>query len=233
MDDPDVYGPVVYRKELSEAIFEGLVCDYRIVMVVVEHLGLQHQLRRTRNATFQDTAALISLSTALLKPAARYPGTTGAGKWISFHQRVKDVQAFTDTFLETAAALTGETIPGPTAGTGQDAEEVPLVPAMVRADTVHMDHPDRVALLDNLTGPQPLTGDGRPSHLTLVANCRPGPGRTCAGSSRAPRPRRRRRLSSRSRPARLRRSAARQVGEPVVGQVAGGHDGLDPLGRDR
>ncbi|MFD5110068.1 DEAD/DEAH box helicase [Streptomyces cinereoruber] len=173
MDDPDVYGPVVYRKELSEAISEGLVCDYRIVMVIVEHPGLQHQLRRTRNATFQDTAALISLSTALLKTAARYPGTTGqASKWISFHQRVKDAQAFTDTFLETAAALTGETTPGPTAGTGQDAEDVPLVPATMRADTVHMDHPGRVALLDNLTGPQPLTDDGRPSHLTLVANCR-------------------------------------------------------------
>ncbi|CUM44197.1 putative helicase [Streptomyces venezuelae] len=170
MDDPDVYGPVVYRKELSEAISEGLVCDYRIVMVVVEHPGLQHQLRRTRNATFQDTAALISLSTALLKTAARYPGTSGqASKWISFHQRVKDAQAFTDTFLETAAALAGETTPGPATDT---AEDVPLVPATVRADTVHMDHPDRVALLDNLVGPQPLTDDGRPSHLTLVANCR-------------------------------------------------------------
>ncbi|MFJ3975955.1 DEAD/DEAH box helicase family protein [Streptomyces sp. NPDC090021] len=169
MDDPDTYGPTVYRMELSEAISAGLVCDYRIVMVVVEHPGLQHQLRRTRNATDQDTAALISLSTALLKTAARYPGGQ-AGKWISFHQRVKDAQAFTDTFLETAAALTGETTPGPHAD--QDTEDVPLVPATLRADTVHMDHPDRVTLLDNLTGPQPLTDDGRPSHLTLVSNCR-------------------------------------------------------------
>ncbi|MFE2561600.1 DEAD/DEAH box helicase family protein [Streptomyces sp. NPDC059352] len=169
MDDPDIYGPVVYRMELSEAISAGLVCDYRIVMVVVEHPGLQHQLRRTRNATFQDTAALISLATALLKTAARYPGGNGASKWISFHQRVKDAQAFTDTLLETAAALTGETTPGPATDT---AEDVPLVPDTLRADTVHMDHPDRVTILDNLVGPQPLTDDGRPSHLTLVSNCR-------------------------------------------------------------
>ncbi|MEU5980276.1 DEAD/DEAH box helicase family protein [Streptomyces sp. NPDC047315] len=168
MDDPDVYGPVVYRMELSEAISAGLVCDYRIAMVVVEHPCLQHQLRRTRNATDQDTAALISLSTALLKTAARYPAGNGkASKWISFHQRVKDAQAFTDTFLETAAALTSETTPGP-----HGDPDVPLVPATLRADTVHMDHPDRIPILDNLTGPQPLTGDDRPSHLTLVANCK-------------------------------------------------------------
>ncbi|MFD6334228.1 DEAD/DEAH box helicase family protein [Streptomyces niveus] len=170
MDDPDVYGPVVYRMELSEGISAGLVCDYRIVMVVVEHPGLQHQLRRTRNATDQDTAALISLTTALLKTAARYPAGQGkASKWISFHQRVKDAQAFTDTFLETAAALTGETTPGPHT---DDAEDVPLVPATLRADTVHMEHPDRIPILDNLAGPQPLTDDDRPSDLTLVANCR-------------------------------------------------------------
>ncbi|MER5376254.1 DEAD/DEAH box helicase family protein [Streptomyces sp. NPDC002553] len=166
MDDPDIYGPVVYRMELSEAITDGLVCDYRIVMMVVEHPGLQHELRRTRNATFQDTPALVSLSTALLKTAARYPGT-GAGKWISFHQRVKDAQALTDTLLETAAALHGETTPGP-----HDEAEVPLVPATLRADTVHMDHPDRVAILDNLNQTQPLTDDGRPSALTLVSNVR-------------------------------------------------------------
>ncbi|MEV6358157.1 DEAD/DEAH box helicase [Streptomyces hydrogenans] len=169
MDDPDVYGPIVYRMELSEAISANLVCDYRIVMVVVDHPGLQDQLRRTRNATDQDTAALISLSTALLKTAARYPAGQGqANKWITFHQRVKDAQAFTDTFLETAAALTGETTPGP----DPHPEDVPLVPTTWRADTVHMDHPDRIPILDNLTGPQPLTDDDRPSHLTLVANCR-------------------------------------------------------------
>ncbi|WP_327411181.1 DEAD/DEAH box helicase family protein (plasmid) [Streptomyces sp. NBC_01281] len=167
MDDPDIYGQIVYRMELSEAISAGLVCDYRIVMVVVEHPGLQHQLRRTRNATFQDSAALISLATALLKTAARYPGHADTSKWISFHQRVQDSQAFTDTFRETASALASEMTPGP-----QDDQDVPLVPATLRADTVHMDHPDRIPVLENLSSSQPLTDDGRPSFLTLVSNCR-------------------------------------------------------------
>jgi len=124
-------------------------------------------LRRTRNATFQDAPALIGLSTALLKTAARYPGHRGASKWITFHQRVQDSQAFTDTLLETAAALTGEFTQGPA-----DGQDVPLAPATLRADTVHMDHTDRVAILDNLSTAQPQTDDGRPSALTVVSNCR-------------------------------------------------------------
>ncbi|WP_331725872.1 DEAD/DEAH box helicase family protein [Streptomyces sp. NBC_00470] len=172
MDDPDIFGEIVYRMELSEAIALGLVCDYRIVMLTVSHPGLQNQLRRTRNATAKDTAALISLSTGTLKTAARYPGPKNAdgkhiSKWITFHQRVKDSLAFTDTFLKTSQALKGDMTEGP-----NKDQEVPLVPDTLRADTVDMDHPDRIAILENLVSEQPLTTDGRPSLLTLVDNCR-------------------------------------------------------------
>ncbi|MEU3465262.1 DEAD/DEAH box helicase family protein [Streptomyces sp. NPDC006733] len=162
MDDEDLFGPTVYRMELSQAIAEGLVCDYRIVLVTVDHPGLQTHLRRTRSATAQDTIALTSLATALFKTAARY----GTGKWVTFHHRIDDADALTRALHTAAGDLdTTTTTDGPT-GT------VPLIPPTFRADTVYMNHPQRVEILTNLASPAPRTDDDLPSFLTIVCNCR-------------------------------------------------------------
>ena len=93
MDDPVVYGPRAYTQSFAEAVERGIICDYRVVVSVVDPeevtaFALQHGItlvKGDQQAT-QWVATQIAVSKAIAK--------TDAQKVITFHSRVAQAQAF-------------------------------------------------------------------------------------------------------------------------------------------
>lgn len=111
MDDESVYGKVVYRLTLREAIRRGLVCDYHIILACVDRrFGVDtHWLEKGEisldgnGESTPELAALIALHKAMSE--------LGAHKAITFHDRVITAGAFAAFCNAVPAAHTGASIP--------------------------------------------------------------------------------------------------------------------------
>ncbi|MFL9684712.1 Helicase associated domain protein [Streptomyces sp. KL110A] len=115
MDDESVFGPVVYRLSLSEAIERGLIARYQVVCVdiadpglpVVELAGGTGRTARVRGAR------LAALQTAVLKVAAE----RRLGRLLTFHYRTGEAEAFVSGLGAVAKEL-HESDPGLYPGAG-------------------------------------------------------------------------------------------------------------------
>ena len=93
MDDPTVYGPRAYQQSFREAVELGTICDYRVVVAVVDPLEIDaFALRRGITLVKGDQQATrwVASQIAISKAIA----ATGAAKVITFHSRVTDAQVF-------------------------------------------------------------------------------------------------------------------------------------------
>ncbi|MGW1802979.1 Helicase associated domain protein [Streptomyces sp. NPDC001984] len=103
MDDEAVFGPVVYRLSLSEAIDRGIVARYQVVCVDIEDPHLQ-AAELVGGAARSDTvrgARLAALQTAVLKTAAEQ----GLSRMLTFHYRTSEAEAFSSGLPAVAQAL--------------------------------------------------------------------------------------------------------------------------------
>ena len=93
MDDAAVYGPPAYVQTFADAVERGIICDYRVVVSVVDQeeispFALQHGITLVagdQQAT-RWVATLLSVSKAISE--------TGARKVITFHSRVSVARSF-------------------------------------------------------------------------------------------------------------------------------------------
>ncbi|MFD7817659.1 Helicase associated domain protein [Streptomyces sp. NPDC059785] len=109
MDRRDIFGPVVYRLSLSDAIERGILADYRVVMPIVTDEDL-HEILTANPA---DTAHHNGLRTAALHVAVlRAVADHDLRRVLVFHNRIDAAHAF-------AAALPG------TAAEAADALNIP------------------------------------------------------------------------------------------------------------
>ncbi|MBT2529934.1 Helicase associated domain protein [Streptomyces sp. ISL-99] len=100
MDDPTIYGPVVYQLGLADAIDRGILADYRIVVPVIDDDELREVLQ-TRGATQHiDGLRLSALQVSLLRTMA----THQVRRVISFHSRIANAHQFSQTLHDTVAA---------------------------------------------------------------------------------------------------------------------------------
>lgn len=81
MDDSDMYGPVFYELSVRAAIRRRIICDYRVVVAVVDE-GVRTSLVATR--------------VALRRAMERY----GATKAFTFHSRIRAAEEFTSGAAE-------------------------------------------------------------------------------------------------------------------------------------
>ena len=93
MDDEAVYGPRAHTLTFAEAVAQGLICDYRVVVSVVDPaevtaFALRHGI--TLVAGDQQATRWVASQIAISKAIAE----TGAQKIITFHSRVAQAQAF-------------------------------------------------------------------------------------------------------------------------------------------
>lgn len=100
MDRLDIFGPVVYRLSLSEAIERGILADYRVVMPVVTDQDLHGIL--TDNPA--DSAHHNGLRTAALHVAIlRAVADHDLRRVLVFHNRIIAAHAFATALTGTAA----------------------------------------------------------------------------------------------------------------------------------
>ncbi|MFE1408869.1 Helicase associated domain protein [Streptomyces sp. NPDC058770] len=99
MDDPRLYGPVVYRLSLAESIAEGLLADYEVVAVEVTEEDLRRTLRHPgRIDATSEGLRLAAAQIALLRAQHLYD----LRRTLTFHTYIADASAFAETLAETA-----------------------------------------------------------------------------------------------------------------------------------
>ncbi|MEU9256331.1 DEAD/DEAH box helicase family protein [Streptomyces sp. NPDC048270] len=90
MDDEQVFGPVVYRLSLAEAIARGLLARYQIIVLEIRDQALSGGIpSKERSETEVAAAQLEALTTAVFKAAA----THQLDRVMTFHHRVADARA--------------------------------------------------------------------------------------------------------------------------------------------
>lgn len=107
MDDAAVFGPLVYRLSLSDAVAAGVVADYRIVVAAVEADTF------ARVATHPGLAGIDAHLLAGAIAVVRAMGDFGLASCLSFHTRVERARTFASLIGPVADALAGERPPGP------------------------------------------------------------------------------------------------------------------------
>ncbi|WP_328793572.1 DEAD/DEAH box helicase [Streptomyces sp. NBC_00273] len=105
MDDPTIYGPVVYRLGLADAIDRGILADYRIVVPVINDEELREVLQRRGATQHIDGLRLSALQVSLLRAMA----THKVRRVISFHSRIANAHQFSRTLPTTVTAAARST----------------------------------------------------------------------------------------------------------------------------
>ncbi|MFB6674429.1 Helicase associated domain protein [Streptomyces sp. NPDC056390] len=105
MDDPTIYGPVVYQLGLADAIDRGILADYRIVVPVIDDEDLREVLQTPKPTPHSDGLRLSALQVCLLRAMA----THKVRRVISFHSRIAYAQQFSQTLPDTVAAAARST----------------------------------------------------------------------------------------------------------------------------
>ncbi|MFJ2629953.1 Helicase associated domain protein [Streptomyces sp. NPDC087532] len=104
MDDERVFGPVVYRLSLAEAIARGLLAHYQIIVMEIGAKALTEGSLEEDVQADVSAARLEALTGAVLKAAA----THQLDRVMSFHRRVADARAFAQAVVPASDHLRGE-----------------------------------------------------------------------------------------------------------------------------
>ncbi|MEU1259617.1 Helicase associated domain protein [Streptomyces chartreusis] len=106
MDDENLFGPVAYRLNLSDAIDLGLLADYQILVPVVTDADLRDWLATGPGAGV-DGLRLAGRQVAALRAIHDHQ----LRRVLTFHHRVADARAFATTLADTAATLPADLRP--------------------------------------------------------------------------------------------------------------------------
>ncbi|MEU8844617.1 DEAD/DEAH box helicase family protein, partial [Streptomyces roseus] len=103
MDDPSVFGPVVYELSLASAVSQGLLARYQVVVAeLVDPVVTPDRLYGTQRWDEELRGErLAAMQTALLETMA----THGLKTTITFHHRTIEAQAFAEGLPRVAARL--------------------------------------------------------------------------------------------------------------------------------
>jgi superfamily II DNA or RNA helicase len=93
MSDEDLYGPVVYRLGLTEAIDRKIISDYEVLISCVTDAEVRTALRHRQDLMVRPSGAPldeVAQQLTIVQAMAR----TGAKKAISFHRTISDAEDF-------------------------------------------------------------------------------------------------------------------------------------------
>ncbi|MHB6903992.1 helicase associated domain-containing protein [Streptomyces sp. DB-54] len=103
MDDQSLFGPLVYRLSMAEAIQEGLLADYRIAIITVKEENLRKVLKQHRTTHNIESLRTAAAQIALLQAQLRY----NLKRTLTFHPSIAAADTYADTLAETAAHMPG------------------------------------------------------------------------------------------------------------------------------
>lgn len=98
MDDEDIYGPVFHRYDFGDAIRDGVISDYKVILAGIQEKELYEWIRQNQDIgmsqdseEFRTGAFTLFTQILLAKALKEYP----IKKVISFHSSIKNAQLFT------------------------------------------------------------------------------------------------------------------------------------------
>ncbi|WTA49488.1 Helicase associated domain protein [Kitasatospora purpeofusca] len=103
MDDHSLYGPTVYSISLARSIDQGLLADYRIVVITIRNEDLLHALRRDTSTWTSEALRTAAAQLALTLAQQRYD----LRRTLTFHPSIAAAKTFADTLPGTAALRPG------------------------------------------------------------------------------------------------------------------------------
>ncbi|WP_239771552.1 helicase associated domain-containing protein [Streptomyces sp. CL12-4] len=103
MDDQSLYGPVVYRLSMAEAIQQGLLADYRIAVITITDEDLRRVLRSGISSYTAEALRAAAAQVALLVAQQRYD----LRRTLTFHPCIAAAEACAETLPKTAARMPG------------------------------------------------------------------------------------------------------------------------------
>ncbi|MFF8352967.1 Helicase associated domain protein [Streptomyces chartreusis] len=103
MDDQSLFGPVVYRLSMAEAIQQGLLADYRISVITITDKNLRRVLSGGANNYTAEALRAAAAQLALLVAQKRYD----LRRTLTFHPCIAAAEACAETLPETAARMPG------------------------------------------------------------------------------------------------------------------------------
>ncbi|MGW1543284.1 Helicase associated domain protein [Streptomyces sp. NPDC002309] len=144
MDDEDLFGPVAYHLNLSDAIDLGLLADYQILVPVVTDTDLRDWLATGAGAGV-DGLRLAGRQVAALRAIHDHR----LRRILTFHHRVADARAFATTLTETAATLPTELRPEGLWADWISGSHAPQVRRRLLLEFTSHTSPDTPAVLSN------------------------------------------------------------------------------------
>lgn len=99
MDNVDLYGPIVHRYTFHDAVQDGVIVPYKVVVSMVRHDDAQAARVTVRGQDGQERQ--LSLDEAANRLAvAKAIQTTGAQRVLTFHSTIKDAEGFAGTAID-------------------------------------------------------------------------------------------------------------------------------------
>lgn len=128
MDNPEVFGPVLHRLGFGKAVEQGLLADYRVLILTVDEQfvakGWQQMLADADNElTLDDAARIVGCWNGLAKRSKTFtdpvtgqvigfpPDAAPMRRAVAFSQTIRASKALADKFGDVTASYTGEHAP--------------------------------------------------------------------------------------------------------------------------
>ncbi|GJM36929.1 MAG: type ISP restriction/modification enzyme [Acidimicrobiales bacterium] len=143
MDDADFFGPELHRLGFGEAVEQGLLADYRVLILAVNETAISNSFQQLLSEgdgimTLPDVARFVGCLSAL----AKLPGQGGAGfrpgempmqRAVAFWSNIKESERFASQFDQVAEAYFDQL--------ESDGEDI----APLRVPTRHVDGTDKIS----------------------------------------------------------------------------------------
>ncbi|MEB8342559.1 DEAD/DEAH box helicase [Streptomyces endophyticus] len=103
MDDQSLFGPIVYRLSMAEAIQQGLLADYRVAVITISDRQLRKVLKGRLSSYTAEALRAAASQIALLTAQMRYDLL----RTLSFHPCIAAAESCAEALPETAAHIPG------------------------------------------------------------------------------------------------------------------------------
>ncbi|MDQ3632726.1 MAG: DEAD/DEAH box helicase family protein [Actinomycetota bacterium] len=98
MDDPVKFGPVIHRLSFAEAIEQGLLCPYQVVVIPISDEEVHAMIEQRVIVTADGDHTLEARSLATQIACARAMRRYGCQRIVAFHRSIPESKRFTEHF---------------------------------------------------------------------------------------------------------------------------------------
>ena len=122
MDDPDYFGEEFHRLGFGEAVEQGLLADYRVLILTVDERSVSESFQDLLSTNGELSLPDVARFVGCLSGLAKLPGATGTGfaggeapmqRAVAFWSRINDSERFAAQFDQVAEAYFDQLEAGP------------------------------------------------------------------------------------------------------------------------